>query len=69
VDHMPPVVHGLVPAVASHWLPPIRFALRPYLEFNRSLDQALCELESRYPAQRRVLTLQGRTTQLRRRPK
>jgi hypothetical protein len=65
---LPPAA-GPEPGVESHWLAPIRFGVKPYLELCRSLDQALAELEARYPAHRGVLTLELRDKKLRRRPK
>jgi hypothetical protein len=55
--------------VESHWLAPIRFGVKPYLALCHSFDQALAELEARYPSHRRLLTLEGRNKKLRRRPK
>jgi hypothetical protein len=57
------------PRIESYWLAPIRFGVKPYLELCHSFDQALAELEARYPTHRRVLTLEGRNKKLRRRPK
>jgi hypothetical protein len=59
----------LVPGVASPWLLPIRFGLKPYIELCHSFDRALAELEARYPSHRPVLTLDARNKRLRRRPK
>ena len=66
---LPPPANPLVPAVASHGLLPIRFGLKPYLELCHRFDQALAELESRYPSRRPLLTLQARNQRLKRRPK
>jgi hypothetical protein len=60
VPTLPPAANPLLPRTASPWLAPIRFGVKPYLEFCRSLDQALAELEARYPSHRRVLTLEAR---------
>jgi hypothetical protein len=59
----------LVPDVAYSGLLPIRFGLKPYLELCRSFDQALAELESRYPSKRPMLSLEGRNKRIKRRPK
>jgi len=68
VSALPPA-NPLVPALACPGLLPIRFGLKPYLELCHSFDQALAELEARYPSKRPVLTLEGRNKRLRRRPK
>jgi hypothetical protein len=59
----------LVPTANCPGLLPIRFGLRPYFELCRKFDQALSELEARYPGRPRVLTLSTRNKLLRRRPK
>jgi hypothetical protein len=66
---LPPAVNPLVLSVDYPWLPPIRFGVRPYLELCRSVDQALAELEGRYPTRRPLLTLETRNNALKRRPK
>jgi hypothetical protein len=55
--------------IVSPSLPPIHFGLRPYLALCRKIDQALAELESRYPAAPRKLTIELRKKRLRRRKK
>jgi hypothetical protein len=50
-------------------LPPIRFRAKPFQEFARSFEQALAELEARYPARVRMLTIADRKKILHRRPK
>jgi hypothetical protein len=50
-------------------LRPIRFGLKPYLEFCHAFDRALAELEARYPGTPRLLTLEARNKKLKRRPK
>jgi hypothetical protein len=57
------------PGIESHWLAPIRFGVKPYLELCHSFNQALAELEARFPSHRRLLTLEGRNKKLQRRPK
>ncbi|HJQ79228.1 MAG TPA: hypothetical protein VJ828_04700 [Lacipirellulaceae bacterium] len=57
------------PGIQSHWLAPIRFGVKPYRQLCHSFDRALAELEARYPAHRRLLTLDGRNKKLQRRPK
>jgi hypothetical protein len=67
---LPPAVNPLVAGVGSPWLPPVHFGLKPYLDFCRSLDQALGDLETRFPSHRRLLTIEARNKRLkRRRPK
>jgi hypothetical protein len=66
---LPPAANSLVPVIDSPWLPPIRFGVKPYLDLCRSFDQALAELEARYPSHRPVLTLSIRNKRFRRRPK
>ena len=57
------------PGIDLRWLAPIRFGVKPYLDFCHSIDKALAELEARYPSRRPVLTLEGRNKKLQRRPK
>jgi hypothetical protein len=66
---LPPVASPLFPGVDCPWLPPIRFGMKPYLDFCRAFDQELAALESRYPSHRPVLTLSQRNKRLQRRPK
>ncbi|MEX2309228.1 MAG: hypothetical protein WD738_16630 [Pirellulales bacterium] len=66
---LPPPANPLVPGVTCPGLLPIRFGLKPYLELCRSFDQALAELEARYPSKRPLLTLDARNKRVRRRPK
>jgi hypothetical protein len=66
---VPPAAEPLVLSVDYPWLPPIRFGVKPYLELCRSVDQALAELETRYPAHRQLLTLESRNKRLKHRPK
>ena len=49
---LPPVENSLWPTAASHWLPPIRFEMKPYLEFCRAIDEGLSELEAPLPCAR-----------------
>jgi hypothetical protein len=57
------------PGVDSYWLAPIRFGVKPYLKLCHSFDQALAELEARFPSHRRLLTLEARNKKLKHRPK
>jgi hypothetical protein len=66
---LPPPANPLVPGVACPGLLPIRFGLKAYLEFCRGFDEALAELEARYPSKRPLLTLEARNKRVRRRPK
>jgi hypothetical protein len=66
---LPQSANPLVPGVDCPGLLPVRFALKPFLQLCHSFDQALAELEARYPSKRPVLTLAARNKRLRRRPK
>jgi hypothetical protein len=66
---LPPVAKSLVPAVVCPGLLPIRFGLKAYLELGHKFDAALAELEARFPAKHRVVTLETRNKFLKRRPK
>jgi hypothetical protein len=66
---LPPAANSLRPRTASPWLAPIRFGVKPYLELCRSFDEALAELEARYPSHPRVLTLAARNKRLKRKRK
>jgi hypothetical protein len=59
----------LIPGGVSYGLRPVRFGLKPYLEFCHELDRALADLEARFPGKPRVLTLEARNKRLHRRPK
>jgi hypothetical protein len=64
----PQSTHALVP-VAFPGLMPIRFGIKPYVEFCQSFDAALKDLEARYPSKRPVLSLANRNKRVRRSPK
>jgi hypothetical protein len=66
---MSSAVNPLVPGTVSYGLRPVRFGLKPYLEFCHAFDRALAELEARYPGKPVVLTLEARNKKLKRRPK
>ncbi len=67
---LPPVQNSLLPTAVCPWLPPIRFGVKPYLEFSRAIDQGLSELELRYPARRQLLTIEDRQKRiLKRKPR
>ena len=66
---LPPAANPLLPRTASPWLTPIRFGVKPYLDFCRSFDQALAELEARYPSRVKMLTIEGRNKKLKRKRK
>lgn len=68
---LPPADKILVVGTDSPWLPPISFGVEPYMDLCRSLDQALAELETRFPSHRRAgLSLNTRNKRLKkRRPK
>ena len=66
---LPPAANPSGPGVDPPLLAPIRFGVKPYLQLCRSFDQALAELEARFPSHRRLLTLEGRNKKLQRRPK
>ena len=56
-----PIVHRSLPA--------IRFRAKPFREFTRAFDEALAELEARYPTRVTMLTIADRKKILRRRPR
>lgn len=67
---LPPADKMLVAGTDSPWLPPITFGVEPYLDLCRSLDQALKELETRFPSHRlTAFSLNARNKRLKRRPK
>jgi hypothetical protein len=66
---LPPAANPLLPATVSPWLAPIRFGVKPFFQFSRTIDQSLAELEARYPSHSRMLTIEGRTKQLQRKRK
>lgn len=66
---MPPAEKTLWSMAPSHWLPPIRFEMKPFLEFNRAIDEGLLELQLRYPAPRPLLTVEDRKKILKRKPR
>lgn len=66
---LPPAVNPLIVGADGPWLPPICFGVKPYLELCQSFDQALKELEARFPSHRPVVTLAARNKRLKRRPK
>jgi hypothetical protein len=66
---VPPATNPLVLSVDYPWLPPIRFGVKPYVDLCRSFDQALTELEGRYPVRRPLLTLELRNQRVKRRAK
>jgi hypothetical protein len=59
----------LVAGVDCPWLPPISFGVEPYLKLCKSFDQALQDLEARFPSHRPVFTLEARNKHLKRKPK
>ncbi len=65
---LPPVANPVTPRHERSWLPPVRFRTKAFTRFCLAFDQALAELEARYPS-RPLLTLEGREKRLRRRPK
>jgi hypothetical protein len=66
---LPTVANPLIPTIACDGLLPIRFGLKPYIEFCHQFDRALADLEARYPGKPRVLTLSARNKKLHRKPK
>jgi hypothetical protein len=66
---LPPVANPLAPRMARSYLPPIRFRAKAYAKWCLEFDQALRELESRYPSRAPMLTIEGRAKRLKRRPK
>jgi hypothetical protein len=65
----PFATNPFVAGVDCPWLPPISFGVKPYLKLCKSFDQALKELEARFPSHRRVFTLEARNKRLKRKPK
>jgi hypothetical protein len=65
----PSAPNPLVPHGVGVGLMPIRFGLKPYLELCQKFDEALADLEARYPGKPRVLTLEVRNKLGKRRPK
>jgi hypothetical protein len=49
----PPTAKLLYAAFDHPWLPPVRYGVKPYLEFCQSIDEALRSLEARYPSHQR----------------
>ena len=66
---LPPVANPLAPRNERSWLPPVRFRAKPFLKFSLAVDQALAELEARYPSKPLLLTIEGRAKRLKRKPK
>jgi hypothetical protein len=66
---LPPVANPLAPRHQRSWLPPVRFRAKPYIQFCLAFDQALADLEARYPSRTPMLTIEGRAKRLKRRPK
>jgi hypothetical protein len=66
---LPTVANPLIPTIACDGLLPIRFGLKPYIEFCHQFDRALAALEARYPGKPHVLTLSDRNKRLKRKPK
>jgi hypothetical protein len=63
--------NSLIASVDGPWLPPVSFGVKPYLGLCRTIYDSLQELEARYPSHRRLLTLEARQKQFKkkRRPK
>ena len=55
----------VTPRIGAVWLPKICFRAEPFLEFNRTMNSALEELERQYPQR----SLRQRWSGPRRRPK
>lgn len=66
---LPPVANPISPRAERLWLPPIRFRAKAFIKFCLTVDQGLAELEARYPSRAPLLTIEGRTKRLKRRPK
>lgn len=66
---LPPTANPLVPGVVCPGLLPIRFGLKAYIDLCHKFDQALADLEARYPGKPRVLTLEVRNKLGKRHPK
>jgi hypothetical protein len=69
VPTLPPAANPLLPSTSSPWLAPIRFRVKAYFDYCRSVDESLTALEARYPSHKHLLTIEGRAKQLRRKRK
>ena len=65
--HTQPTAKQLYTAFAHPGLTPVRFGVKPYLEFCQHIDRSLRELEARYPSHRRITVESRRQQFLRRR--
>lgn len=63
---LPHAPNSLLPTTSSPWLAPIRFGVKPYLELCRSFDEALADLEARFPSHTPMLTIEGRARKIER---
>jgi hypothetical protein len=68
---LPPVANPVSARLPRPYLPPIKFRAKAYAAFCERFDQALAELEDRYPGHPAPLTLEAREKHLKkkRRPK
>ena len=66
--HTQPTAKTLHAAFTHPGLSPIRFGVKPYLEFCEKIDESLRELETRYPSHR-PLTVADRRARLLDRPR
>jgi hypothetical protein len=67
--HAQPPTAKLSYAESVHpWLPPVRFGVKPYLEFCQWIDQGLRDLEVRYPSHREF-SVEDRRRRLQHRPR
>jgi hypothetical protein len=66
---LPPVANPLAPRFARQYLPPIRFRAKAYAKWSLDFDQALRQLELRYPQRPTLLTIEGREKRLKKRPR
>jgi hypothetical protein len=68
---LPPVANPVSVRLPRPYLPPIRFRAKAYATFCKQFDQALADMEERYPGHPAPLTLAARDKHLKkkRRPK
>lgn len=66
--HTQPTAKQLYTAFAHPWLSPVRFGVKPYLQFCDEIDKGLRELEARHPSHPK-LSIADRRQQLLRRPR
>jgi hypothetical protein len=71
MNTLPPVANPVSVRLPRPYLPPIKFRAKAYASFCERFDQALADLEARYPGRPAPLTIEARQKRLKkkRRPK